>query len=110
MGDQQQARALCDALGEGLEHLRLNGHVERGRGLVGDDEPRLRGDRGRDERTLPETAGELVRILIDAHVRAGHADRLEQLDGTGASARARDRAVGVEGLPDLSADRPQRIE
>ena len=45
-----------------LEQLLLAQHVEAGRGLVGDDEPRPVDDRHRDHHTLPHAAAELVRV------------------------------------------------
>ncbi len=48
---------------EELEHLRLHHHVERGRRLVGDQEPRVAGERERDEHALPLAARELVRVV-----------------------------------------------
>ena len=45
-----------------LEDLRLHGHVERGRGLVGDQQLRVVGQRHGDHRALAHAAGELVRV------------------------------------------------
>ena len=45
-----------------LEDLRLDGHVERGRRLVGDQQLRVVGQRHRDHRALAHAAGELVRV------------------------------------------------
>ena len=65
---------LGDQLLEQLEDLRLDGHVERGGRLVGDQQPRLAGQRHRDQRPLPHAAGELVRVLLQPPVRVGDAD------------------------------------
>ena len=48
------------------EDLRLHGHVERGRRLVGDQQPRLVRQRHRDHRALAHAARELVRVGVDA--------------------------------------------
>ncbi len=45
---------------EEAEHLGLDGHVERGRGLVRDEQPRPAGQGHRDGHPLPLPAGDLV--------------------------------------------------
>ena len=47
-----------------VDYLRLNGHVERGNGLVADDKLRLDGKCARDTNTLALTARKLVRIAV----------------------------------------------
>ena len=54
-----------------LEDLRLHGHVERGRRLVGDQQLRLVDQRHRDHRALAHAAGELVRVGADAAFGCG---------------------------------------
>ena len=46
-----------------VEDLRLDGHVERRRRLVGDEERWLAGERQGNERALAQAARELMRIL-----------------------------------------------
>ena len=63
-----------------LEDLLLDGDVQGGRRLVGDQQLRLAGQRHRDHHPLPHTAGELVRVLGDPfpgpwHARPGQAPR-----------------------------------
>ena len=74
-----ELRAVLDAL-EHLEHLGLDGHVERGGRLVGDEHVGVVGDRHRDHRPLAHAARVLVRVLVDALARVRDADDLEQLD------------------------------
>jgi hypothetical protein len=57
-------------LGEQIEDLRLNRHVERRRRLVGDEEFGLARQRHRDHHALAHPAGELVR---DSRARAARA-------------------------------------
>jgi hypothetical protein len=65
VGDQDHAHLpLPRQLLDQVEDLRLDRHVERRRGLVGDDDVRLRTQRQRDHHALPHAAGELVRILV----------------------------------------------
>ena len=67
-------------LAQHLEHLRLHGHVERRRRLVGDQQVGLVGDAHRDHHALAHAAGELVRVAVDPLLGRGDADELEQLD------------------------------
>ena len=71
---------------EQLQDLRLHHHVERGRGLVGEQHPRIAGERHRDRRALAHAARELVREAPRA--LGADADELEQL----AAARLRGAA------------------
>jgi hypothetical protein len=63
-----------------LHDLRLGGHVERGRRLVGDQQLRAAGQRDRDHHALPHAAGQLVRVLVEPPLRRRDADQPEQLD------------------------------
>ena len=54
------ARRSC----EQVEDLRLDRDVERGDGLVGDDELRLQRERAGDPDALALAAGELVRVAV----------------------------------------------
>ena len=65
MGDQHQCRAtLFRRPTEEVEHLRLNGHVEGGGWLVGNDQLRFAGERHGDHRALAHAARELMRVLL----------------------------------------------
>ena len=76
-----------------VEDLRLDGDVERGGRLVGDQQSRIAGQRHRDHHALAHAAGELVRIFVDAPLGRGDADAPQQLDG--ALARLRRRAAAM---------------
>ncbi len=73
------SRSFCSDSHQ-VENLRLDRHVERGGWLVGNDQFRIAGKRHRDHHALAHTAGELVRILIDALFRVRDADHAQQLD------------------------------
>ncbi len=45
-----------------IDNLRLNGNIQRGYGLIADDEARIHGKCTRDADSLPLTAGKLMRI------------------------------------------------
>ena len=95
-----------------VEDLRLDRHVERRGRLVGDQHARLQRQRHRDHRPLPHPAGEFVRVVVDASLRVGDADRIEQLDrplARRALARPR-RVVRADRLDDLLADRVDGVQ
>ena len=67
VGDEHERHAvLVDQPAEELEDLRLGGDVERGGGLVGDQELRAERDRHGDADALALAAGELVRVAARA--------------------------------------------
>ena len=63
-----------------LEDLRLDGDVERGGRLVGDQQVGLHRQRHRDHHALAHAARELVRIAGESAPRVGDADALEHAD------------------------------
>ena len=69
---------LLEALDQ-LEDLRLHGHVERGRRLVGDQQPRLVDQRHGDHRALAHAARELVRVGAEPVAGVRDADQGEHL-------------------------------
>ena len=77
-----------------VEDLRLDGHVERGGRLVGDQQRRIAGERGRDHHALAHAAGELVRIVVEPALGVGNLDQPQHLDGARARLRARSRRCG----------------
>ena len=72
MGDQQERHPeLRPELLEQGQDLRLDGDVERGGGLVGDQEVGLVGQRHGDHDALPLAARELMRIGVEAAFGVG---------------------------------------
>ena len=63
------APRLLLQLAHQIEDLRLDGDVERGGRLVGDQELGIAGERHRDHHALAHAAGELVRIVVEALLR-----------------------------------------
>ena len=62
MGDEDQAHLpLLLQISEQSHDLGLHRDVQRGSGLVGDQDGRVECDRHRDHDALPHTAGELMR-------------------------------------------------
>jgi hypothetical protein len=87
------------------EDLRLHGDVERGRGLVGDEQARAVDDGHGDEDALALAAGELVRVVAHAALGVGEADLVHGFEHALADLGARRGGmVGADGLGDLFAD------
>src|SRR5262249_2093164 len=108
--EQDGHAALCLQAAQEIEDLRLDGDVECGRGLVGDQQLRPWCERQGNHRALAQAAGELVRIIAGALSRGGYLDVIEHLDGAlprraAATARGREHCGG-----DLVADGEHRIE
>ncbi len=73
---------LAAQAGHDFEDLRLDGDVERGGWLVGEEELRVAGKRHGDHHALAHAAGELVRVVVEAVAGFRDADHLEQLRRT----------------------------
>ncbi len=109
VGDHQHRHPeLALQVLEQLEDLRLDGDVERRRGLVGDEQRRSADQRHGDHRSLAQAAGQLEGVEIERALGLGEADQAEHLDGTLARAAAADVVVDQEGLAHLVADGVQR--
>ena len=111
MGDEHHRHValLLETL-EQVEDLGLHGHVERGCGLVGDEQLGAAGQRDGDDHTLAHAAGELVRILLQPAGGLGHPHRLQQLDGRAIRFLLADVEVVAERLGDLTTDLDHGVE
>jgi hypothetical protein len=92
------------------DDLGLDRDVERGRRLVGHDQPRPGAESERDHDPLTHAAGELVRIVIDAHFGAGDTHLLQEFDRPRLGLAGRQRQMGLDRLDQLAAHRIERIE
>jgi hypothetical protein len=108
---EQECESRVLELPEKPQDLRLHDRVECGRRLVGHEQPRPAGDRRGDERPLPQSPGQLVRILPRAKCRSRHCrlgqcfnHPLPELDA------AHPRLLYFDHLGDLPADAAQRVE
>ena len=88
--DQQDrgAEPLLE-VGHEREDLRLNGHVESGGRLVGDQHPGAAGKRHGDHHPLQHAPGELVRVLSQTPLGLGDLHHLQHLDRPVAGVRRR---------------------
>ena len=111
MGDQQHrhAETLLQLL-EQLQDLRLDGDVERGGRLVGDQQVRLVGERHRDHHPLALAAGQLMGIGVQALLGLLQAHQVQQLEGARARRCPAHAPMQHQGLADLPLDGVQRIE
>ena len=71
-GEEHGHAALLHEIAQEAQDLRLDGHVERRRGLVGDDQVRARQERHRDHQPLALAARELVGQPHDRPLRLGN--------------------------------------
>jgi len=97
VGDEQisQVELLLQILQQ-VQHLRLDGHVERGHRLVADDQLRLERQSPGDADPLPLSAGELVREPVAAVLRKP--DDIEQPVHFLRNLRGRDDAMDPKRL------------
>ena len=102
--------ALFAQVADELEDLILDGDVQRRGRLIGDDELGIPGEGDGDHHPLAHATGELVRILLDAHVRVRDPHRPHQLEGLGKGRLAGQVGVGEDGLHQLLLHGEQRIE
>src|SRR6185312_8758148 len=111
VGDQHHRHAMVAAeLLQERDDLRLDGDVERGGRLVGDDELRIAAQRQRDDDALTHAAREMVRIVVEALCRGRDADFGQELDRPRARLARRHLAVRRDRLDELSPDAVERIE
>ena len=92
------------------QDLGLDGHVERRRRLVGNQDLGPERQRDGDHHALAHAAGELVRVLRQPPFGLGDADRLERGDRGRARLACADRAMRQDRLGQLPPDRQHRIE
>ena len=108
--DHSSAELLLQPV-DHLQHLRLDRHVQRGRGLVSDEQRRAQGHRHGDHGPLAHAAGELVRVVIDPPVGLRDAHQSQQLDRPLLRGLLRDLlVVQPDHLDDLPADLVERVQ
>ena len=67
-------------LAQQLQNLRLNGHVQGGGGLIGNQDGRVTGKRHGDHHALAHAAGQLVGIVVDDLFGRGDAHLFEHFN------------------------------
>jgi len=111
VGDQEHGHAeLPPQRVEQLQDFRLRGDVERRGRLVRDQQPRLGGERHREERALLHAAAQLVGVLAQQPIGVGQAHHDEQVARARPRGRAARRGVRLDGLGEMRADGQHRIQ
>ena len=111
VGDQDDRGAgLVAQIAHEVEDLGLDRHVERGGGLVGDQQLGLARKRHRDHDPLRHPAGHLVRVRLEPAGRVGDADHPQQLDRARLGGLALQAPVDAQDLLDLGAHVPHRVQ
>ena len=93
-----------------LDNLSLNGNVQSRRGLVGNQDIGIAGKCHSDHDTLTHTAGELVRILIDALLGLGNTNEVQKLGGALERLLLGVATVQTKALAHLLADLIDRVQ
>ena len=93
-----------------LQDLGLDGHVQRGGGLVGDQQLRLAGQRHGDHDALAHAAGQLVRIAVQDGTGLGDAHAFQHAQRLGARRRRVQALVQPQRLGDLVAGREAGVQ
>ena len=110
MADHEHRRPGPLQTAQQAEDLRGDRRVQRRRRLVRDEEARVRGDRGGDERPLAEPAGELVRVLGSPDLGIRHADRGQEFDDALAACGTAEVSVQAQDLAHLVTHRAEGVE
>jgi hypothetical protein len=111
VGDQDQAHVkFALKLGERVKDLRLDGDVESGGGLVRDDQRRTAHQSHGDHHALPQTAGKLMRVLVETLRGSRDADAFKEMDGALAGRGSRNGFVAAQRFLELVAYGVGRIE
>ena len=111
MGNEEDAHAeLCAHVVEEVEDDLLHGDIQRGGGLIGDDEVGLQRHGGGDEHALLHAAGQLVRVLVIAARRVIDADALQQLQRLSLALGRSTNLVDAQPLLHRGADGLHRVE
>lgn len=111
VADEQHRHAvLLLQAGQELQDLLLDGDVQRGGRLVGDQQLRLAGDGHRDHHPLLLAAGQLVRVAAHLALRRRQADFLQQRQRALLRRLAANPGVQHQRFDDLFADAEHRVE
>ena len=111
VGDQHdRGTELLLELDHQVEDLRLDGDVEGGGGLVGEQDLRTAGKGHPDHHALVHAAGELVGVLVRTPLRLGHAHEPEHVHGALPCIAPGQALVANERLRDLATHRDHRIQ
>ncbi len=107
--DDRGAQVLLQ-FADRIQDLRLDGHIQRRRRLVGNQQARPARQRHRDHHALAHAAGKLVRIAVQHLRRVGQADLLQQRPRRFTRGGAREPLVQDDGFGHLVAHGEDRVQ
>jgi hypothetical protein len=111
MRDDQHGRVEpVSQVAHEVEDLGLHRDVERGRGLVGDQQLRVARDRLCDHGALTLPARQLVRVGVERLQRVGEVDEVQQFQCAFTCPARRHAEVDAQRLDDLEPDRVDGVE
>ena len=111
MGDEHHRRiGFTYQVAQQIEDLRLNGHVQRRRRLIGDHQPGVAHHAHCDHHALAHTPGKLVGVVVYPVFRVRDAHRAEHVHSKPQRLALRLVHMHGDGLHDLRAHPEQRIE
>ena len=93
-----------------IQDLGLNGDIERGRGLVGDEQGGVAGKGHGDHGPLAHAAAQLVRVFVHPALRRGNAHPFEHFQGTVQGVPGRKLLMEPDRFGYLVADGVDRVE
>ena len=111
MGDEQDTgfHILLEPVQE-QQHLLLDGHIQGGGGLIGNEQPGLERHHHGDHDALAQTAGELEGELLHAFLGIGNAHLFQIGNSGGMGFGLGHSMVLAQALSELIADGEQGIE
>ena len=101
---------LAGEIRDEIHHRLLCRHVQAGRRLVGDQQPRLAGDCDGDHDALTHAAGQLERVGVVAPLRIVDAHELQQIDRLTLGVVRGSLRMADQHVLDLPPDLPDGIE
>ena len=111
VGDQENRPVeVVTDLGEGLQNLRLHGHVQRRRGLIRDQHGGVECHGHGDHDALAHATGEFVGERVGAPGRVRDAHEVQQFDRSPPGDTPPDALVAANRLGDLLADAVQWVQ
>ena len=108
--EQHRETHVARQFRDDVEHLALDRHVERGRGLVRNQQLWLVDESGGDHHALAHAAREFVRKRFEDEFGIAKAHAPQQVEDALAPFCALESAMGVDRLHQLPLDRHQRVE
>ena len=111
MGNQEHSHAgLALQIAEQIQNLAAQGYVERGCGLIGQQQLGAAGQRHGDHGALALPAAELVGIAVCPASRLGDAGCCQQLDSLFHGLRLAQALFELQHLGNLGANGQQRVQ